>query len=579
MTFISYAQNFEDIMLWRALKHVENGLYIDIGAQDPVVDSVSLAFYEHGWRGIHVEPVLDYVNQLATARPDETVIPAAVGKGGGLMPFFVFPDTGLSTADAAIAQRHQDNGFQCVETKVPVISLDEILETANTRPVHWLKLDVEGMEKDVLKSWKKSNIKPWILVIESTLPLSQEESYQEWERLVLSREYEFVYSDGLNRYYINTGHPELKSAFSVSPNIFDGFVFYPGSRFRAMDGDIYPASKTLPESQFYHCVARIEQISKELNLQNENIEALTEDLHERSSELAELSSELSARDARIAALGDDIHERNQQLEHLSSELSTRDARIETLNENLHERSRELADLSSELSARDARIAALGEELHERTRQLEHSSSELSTRDARIETLNENLCEKNAEIENLSKSITDLNDQMHAAKQETYHWWLAHDKMSMELNQIREMLNAVYESKSWRITASLRWLKAVKGRLLRNIKARLKMTLHSLAACVYRYPRLRRIALRIVNRIPKLKYRLIEIVGQAPTQLNRVNGIPGKIKNEKNANEQLADPNVLHENKMKIETQNLPPHAYRFYKILKFYLVLDFEEKN
>ena len=55
MTFISYAQNFEDVMLWRALKHINNGFYIDIGANDPVVDSVSLAFYENGWRGVHVE--------------------------------------------------------------------------------------------------------------------------------------------------------------------------------------------------------------------------------------------------------------------------------------------------------------------------------------------------------------------------------------------------------------------------------------------------------------------------------------------------------------------------------------------
>ena len=54
--FISYAQNFEDVILWRALKHVENGFYIDIGAQDPVIDSVSRGFYEKGWRGLHVEP-------------------------------------------------------------------------------------------------------------------------------------------------------------------------------------------------------------------------------------------------------------------------------------------------------------------------------------------------------------------------------------------------------------------------------------------------------------------------------------------------------------------------------------------
>ena len=46
MSIVSYAQNFEDVMLWRALGQVENGVYIDIGAQHPLIDSVSKAFYE-----------------------------------------------------------------------------------------------------------------------------------------------------------------------------------------------------------------------------------------------------------------------------------------------------------------------------------------------------------------------------------------------------------------------------------------------------------------------------------------------------------------------------------------------------
>ena len=53
---ISYAQNFEDVILWRALRDVPNGFYIDIGAGHPVADSVTMHFYEHGWRGINVEP-------------------------------------------------------------------------------------------------------------------------------------------------------------------------------------------------------------------------------------------------------------------------------------------------------------------------------------------------------------------------------------------------------------------------------------------------------------------------------------------------------------------------------------------
>ena len=62
--FVSYAQNFEDVMLWRAFSHIESGFYIDVGAQHPTIDSVSLAFYERGWTGIDIEPVPEYASLL-----------------------------------------------------------------------------------------------------------------------------------------------------------------------------------------------------------------------------------------------------------------------------------------------------------------------------------------------------------------------------------------------------------------------------------------------------------------------------------------------------------------------------------
>ena len=48
MAFRSYAQNFEDLMLYRALGKVERGFYIDIRAQHPEIDSVSKAFFLGG---------------------------------------------------------------------------------------------------------------------------------------------------------------------------------------------------------------------------------------------------------------------------------------------------------------------------------------------------------------------------------------------------------------------------------------------------------------------------------------------------------------------------------------------------
>src|ERR1700682_300214 len=146
----SYAQNFEDVMLWRALAHIEHGFYIDIGAQDPIIDSVRLAFFERGWRGIHVEPTPRYAEALRQQRPGDPVIQAAVGEGPAVLRFFEIPDTGISTADAAIAAQHRASGFEVREITVPCVPLSAIFEACSGQEIHWLKIDVEGFERQVL---------------------------------------------------------------------------------------------------------------------------------------------------------------------------------------------------------------------------------------------------------------------------------------------------------------------------------------------------------------------------------------------------------------------------------------------
>ena len=70
MGIVSYAQNFEDVMLWRVLADATPGFYIDIGAQHPLVDSVSRAFYDQGWRGIHVEPTPEHAALIVKSPAD-----------------------------------------------------------------------------------------------------------------------------------------------------------------------------------------------------------------------------------------------------------------------------------------------------------------------------------------------------------------------------------------------------------------------------------------------------------------------------------------------------------------------------
>ena len=55
---LSYAENFEDLLLDRVFRNQNAGVYVDIGAADPVRHSVTLKFHLRGWRGVNVEPSL-----------------------------------------------------------------------------------------------------------------------------------------------------------------------------------------------------------------------------------------------------------------------------------------------------------------------------------------------------------------------------------------------------------------------------------------------------------------------------------------------------------------------------------------
>src|SRR4051794_41872134 len=91
---VSYAQAGEDVVLRRVLGDQPPGLYVDLGANDPVADSVTKHFYDHGWRGVNVEPVPSVFAQLAAARSDDVNLNVAAGGTPRGPRFCQVPDFG-----------------------------------------------------------------------------------------------------------------------------------------------------------------------------------------------------------------------------------------------------------------------------------------------------------------------------------------------------------------------------------------------------------------------------------------------------------------------------------------------------
>jgi FkbM family methyltransferase len=277
MRFISYSQNNEDVLLWRALGHVRDGFYIDVGANDPVEHSVTKAFYDAGWRGINIEPLPAHIAAFDEQRPGDVNLAVAAGSAAGSLTLYDVPDVrGWASPDRSVADLHRAEGHTVAELTVPVRTLADVCAEFVRGEIHFLKIDVEGFEGEVLRGMDFERWRPWVLVIEATLPNSRETNHGSWEHLVTAHRYRYAWFDGLNRYYVAEEHAELLASFGIQPNVFDDYISYHLDRAWAAN---LAATQSLREMEKQADAARAElhdMMQFADNLELEKQEALAE---------------------------------------------------------------------------------------------------------------------------------------------------------------------------------------------------------------------------------------------------------------------------------------------------------------
>jgi hypothetical protein len=97
-----------------------------VGALSPDIDSVTKAFYDAGWSGINIEPNPHEEAAFSAERPRDVNLTVAVAEQPGRLTLNVFPGTGLSTLDEAIARDHVRSGLEARRHEVEVLTLTQI---------------------------------------------------------------------------------------------------------------------------------------------------------------------------------------------------------------------------------------------------------------------------------------------------------------------------------------------------------------------------------------------------------------------------------------------------------------------
>jgi FkbM family methyltransferase len=185
-----YSQEKQDELLdTYVFKGYRKGVFVDVGAWDGVHLSNTRFFEEsRGWTGVCIEPRPEEFAQLAVNRPKSIAIQAAIHEREGTGDFLLIPGysamlSGLQeTYDprhrARIESETQERGLVPVVHPVPMKRLETVLAEADIRRVHYLSVDTEGSEAQVLRSIDFSKVFIDVIGFESNYPDTAEDIFR-----------------------------------------------------------------------------------------------------------------------------------------------------------------------------------------------------------------------------------------------------------------------------------------------------------------------------------------------------------------------------------------------------------------
>jgi len=191
----SYSQYKEDLIIDAILAPKEKGFYVDIGANHPELLSNTKRFYDKGWNGINIEPIVTNFQLFEQMRTRDVNLNVGAGSSPGKMNFY------HSTRDGGVYSGFDKKNVlgyvkeeEITTTIVPILRLDGILSQylPEGTTIDFLSIDVEGYEIEVLMGNDWSKYRPQVIIIEFGRLGKQIVKFLE------DKGYSYVFSNGSN---------------------------------------------------------------------------------------------------------------------------------------------------------------------------------------------------------------------------------------------------------------------------------------------------------------------------------------------------------------------------------------------
>ena len=191
----SFSQFGEDLVIDAILGSPPNGVYVDVGANDPSILSNTQRFYRRGWRGVNIEPNTALCDELERQRPEDVNLNIGIASEAGTLVFYRMEPSTLSTFDSrAVKDNLAHPGARLAEeVSVAVAPLSRVFDAhLEGRAVDFLSVDTEGLDLTVLQSNDWVRHRPKLVLVEIAWSGSDIVEY------LSDQHYALVWSNGVN---------------------------------------------------------------------------------------------------------------------------------------------------------------------------------------------------------------------------------------------------------------------------------------------------------------------------------------------------------------------------------------------
>lgn len=198
-----YSQNNEEEIIQRYFDGT-TGTFLDLGANDGITLSNTMALSLNGWSGCLVEASPKAIARLEILYEKNTkcdIVNAAIGSYNGEI---ILHESGehLGKGDVALLSSVKDSELERWKTEtftpvtVPCINFATLLGLTRYNKFDFISIDIEGMELDVLPQMDLKALGCWLLCVEFN-----GKEQEKYDAIILPQGYKLIHKNAENLIY------------------------------------------------------------------------------------------------------------------------------------------------------------------------------------------------------------------------------------------------------------------------------------------------------------------------------------------------------------------------------------------